>query len=273
MHPDTTFILVEGPHDAQFIYRLLKLVGYKMKVKINDLPKPFPDLVPTTFPVSEDANLDQRHPVPNFYYCRENKRWVVLLVGGGSKAPCTLANGLHVTARSGFMPTAIGVFIDQDLKPDPNHSINEFLDGWSKLGDLPIKASFSRTAGEITATHPRLGIYVLPDNEKPGALEDLLIECGETNYSQLMTLAKNYRDQAFSEGGLTHSDLKKHGSVEGDKWMSQQKKAWIGAVGSILRPGTAIQNSIQDNRWLEKESLDLPRIQSIRDFLDRLISP
>jgi hypothetical protein len=49
-----------------------------------------------------------------------------------------------------------------------------------------------------------------------------------------------------------------------------RNKAIIGSIASILRPGRAVQVSIQDNRWLRDAALAIPRVQAVRDFLANL---
>jgi hypothetical protein len=39
---------------------------------------------------------------------------------------------------------------------------------------------------------------------------------------------------------------------------------------SILRPGKAVQTSIQDNRWLRNQALAIPRIAAVQTFLTEL---
>ena len=50
----------------------------------------------------------------------------------------------------------------------------------------------------------------------------------------------------------------------------QRNKAIVGSIVSILRPGKAIQVSIQDDRWLRDDALTLPKIKAIHDFLKAL---
>jgi hypothetical protein len=47
-------------------------------------------------------------------------------------------------------------------------------------------------------------------------------------------------------------------------------KAIVGSIASILRPGKAIQVSLQDNRWLRDAALDLPRLSAVKSFLASL---
>jgi hypothetical protein len=48
-------------------------------------------------------------------------------------------------------------------------------------------------------------------------------------------------------------------------------KAIISSVASILRPGRAVQVSVQDNRWRHDSALSVPRVRAIQDFLTNLL--
>ena len=50
-------------------------------------------------------------------------------------------------------------------------------------------------------------------------------------------------------------------------------KAVVAAVASVLRPGRAVQVSIQDNRWLsDKEALSTPEVAAFQAFVSSLIN-
>ena len=50
-----------------------------------------------------------------------------------------------------------------------------------------------------------------------------------------------------------------------------KKKAIISSISSILRPGKALQVSLQDNRWLDEKILELESIKLIKNFLEQII--
>jgi hypothetical protein len=50
-----------------------------------------------------------------------------------------------------------------------------------------------------------------------------------------------------------------------------RNKAVVGAIASILRPGKAMQASIQDNRWLRGPTLNIARVKAVQDFLVSLL--
>lgn len=274
MPANITFLLVEGPHDAEFMARLLAMRGFSQKKKVSEIPDIYRRLIPKDYPAmnekGKEAPLTDPHPVPRFY---ENAgRWVFILIGGGSKAPQTLAKALRTSRLAGFSVDAIGVILDQDLEAAPEEARDKFIVEFAKEQDLPLEVGFNLTPGAVVKGPPSLGLFVLPDNQNTGALEDLLLQCGEVHYKSLMDKALAFRDDALANAGLTPMDFKDYGPKDGLKEISKKKKAWVSTMGAILMPSVAIQNSIRENRWLEGDTLALPTIRNVQKFLDDLIA-
>lgn len=274
MPANITFLLVEGPHDAEFMARLLKLRGFEQRKTVSGIPERYQKLIPKDYPAKNEKGkevpLTDPHPVPRFYQNAE--RWLFILIGGGSKSAQTLAKALRISKLAGFDVDAIGVILDQDLEATPEEARDKFIAEFTKEQDLPIVVDFDFAPGTFVQGPPRLGLFVLPDNSQTGALEDLLLECGEVQYKSLKDKALSFRDDALGNAGLTAEDLADYGMQGGQKHISKQKKAWVSAMGAVLMPSTAIQNTIRENRWLEDRALALPRIQAVQKFIDALIA-
>ena len=105
----------------------------------------------------------------------------------------------------------------------------------------------------------------MPDNVSSGTLEELLLEAGGQAYPGLQQAAADYVNGIDRVEGLTTDDLIEFGKPAGSK------KAVLAAMASILKPGKAIQVSIQDNRWLEADSIQLPRIAKAHRFIQELL--
>lgn len=82
----------------------------------------------------------------------------------------------------------------------------------------------------------------LPDNNNTGALEDLLLECGDVNYKDLKDLAMKFRDDARAETALVEELRCEYGANGGQKHASKCKKTWVRAMGAVLVPVAVIQN-------------------------------
>lgn len=270
MPANTTFLLVEGPHDAEFMARLLQLRGFQQRKRLNEVEPRFHKMFPRHYPQDDSTPLTDRHPVPLFY--QSEGRWLVIVVGGGSKSAATLAAALRSARLAGFGPDAVGVILDQDLDATPVQARDRFAADFAKEKDLPVALELNLTPGTVVAGAPRLGLYVLPDNQNAGTLEDLLLECAEQSYPALKIQAKGYRDEALSNAELNTADREVYGLSGSKKEGSMLKKAWVSAMGAILVPAAAIQNSIRLNRWLEGTALDLGRIRALQRFLDDLIA-
>lgn len=269
MPANTIFVLVEGPHDAEFMARLLSLRGFEQRKKLSEIDSRFHKMFPRSYPQDDSTPLTERHPVPAFY--QNAAQWLVILVGGGSRSAVTLGAALRSARLAGFDPDAIGVILDQDLEASPEAARDRFIVQFSKQKDLPVALEFRLPPGNVNSGAPRLGLFVLPDNHNAGAVEDLILDCAERNYFGLKSKAKDYRDAALSILGPNPADLEIYGPSGGEKDVSMRKKAWVSAMGAILVPAAAIQNSIRLNRWLEGPALDLGRIKALRRFLDELI--
>lgn len=105
----------------------------------------------------------------------------------------------------------------------------------------------------------------MPDNQSKGTLEDILLECGRQVYPGLYKTAAAHVDAALQDQSLVNEDLKELRKSAG------KNKAIVGSMASILRPGRAVQNSIQDNRWLRDAALAIPRVKAVQAFLVNLL--
>jgi len=118
--------------------------------------------------------------------------------------------------------------------------------------------------GMVAQGSLRTGIYIFPDNRSPGTLETLLDECASTVYPGLRDAGRNLVD-SVDRTQLTPDDLQELTAPSG------QVKAVMGCISSVLKPMRAIQNSIEDNRWVSDETLTLTNVQSVENFLEQLL--
>ena len=248
------YIATEGPHDVAFLAELLRPWGLKRLTKLKEVDAFWDPLIPKTFPHNDD--LLARVPVPIFF--TGNDRMVALdSVSGISNLARRVEENLSVLNANA--PPAVAVILDADSKES---AADRFQDLAEKLRTLRLP--IPDRAGAISPQDPRCGIFVLPDNASAGTLETLLEECAAENYARLWQRSKTYV-AGIDPKELSAEDLKDFQKPAG------RQKAIISAMAAILRPGKAIQVSLQDNQWIRGRALDLPRIQSIRGFLAELL--
>lgn len=256
------YFVVEGPHDVELIGRVLKPEGFTRVLLLQDVDPFWLPLVPREFPVRGD--LARRVPVPVFFARGDVKVAISTSEGGNDeRLITTLQDSLDALRRErDVAPSAVGVVLDADGRP-PSERLKKVARGMARCGltEPPLD-------GTVLQSFPRTGVFALPDNRREGTLEDLLVVCGEARYPRLHAAAEAFVqsiDLAWEELTLAKDDLKFLKRPAGPK------KARLGAMATVLRPGKAIQMSIQDNRWLDPESLTLPELAPVVSFIRAVV--
>lgn len=249
------YLVVEGPHDQELVYRLVSPFGLQRLTLLQNLDAALHVLVPRSYPPNGD--LLKRMPVPLFMQSATHAIAVHSAVGD-----TRLVEMVEENARI-LAPTVlegIGILLDSD-KAIP--ATQRYVDIRSCMATKQF--SLDPQAGVIISGPPRLGAFVLPDNVHAGTLEDLLLDVAPKLYPGLLTTARSHVAAALQDPRLTKEDLKDIKKPAGEN------KAVIGAMATILRPGKAVQVSLQDNRWLkDAAALASPRIKAVQDFLKEL---
>jgi hypothetical protein len=248
------YLVVEGPHDVEFVYRLLSPFGLQRVQYENQLDDALHPLIPRNYPPNGD--LQKRMPVPLFLQS-ETHAIAVHSAIGDSRLVDTAVENAAVLAPT--VIDGIGILLDSDKKIPAAQRYATIRDRMAQ-NQFPLDPQ----PGLSTAGPPRLGAFVLPDNDRPGTLEDLLLDIAPAVYPVLLATARCHVTAAFQSSDLTSDDLKDLKRPAGEN------KAIIGAMASVLRPGKAVQVSLQDNRWLRGNALESPRIKAVQDFLEAL---
>ncbi|QDV11816.1 hypothetical protein CA51_16920 [Rosistilla oblonga] len=245
------YLVVEGPHDIEFAYRLLAPYGLERVRLEAELDPFFQPLVPTTFP--HNGDLQARVPVPLFM--QSNSHAIALHSALGDTR---LAQTIEESAFSiDYSQLAgIGIILDTDKEV-------AVTTRYAGLKEEFARNSFNLPAipGTISADEQRVGVFVLPDNQSEGNLEDLLLQCAESTFPKLLESARKHVD--FARDDTSFVDKKREDLSKSAKY----NKAVVGSIANTLRPGRAVQASIQDNVWLRGNNLSLPRIKAVQTFL------
>ncbi len=251
------YIVVEGPQDVEFLIGLLKFYGLKRVIHLSSLDKFWETLIPKAYPLDDD--LTKRVPVPSFV---QNEQLSIALHSsiGITRIAQTIEESLNFIQPSQLF--SVGIFLDADDNETPQERFNKLIVCLSSLDLSNLR--MPALLGEVTHYYPRCGIFIAPNNREQGTLEDILLECAKINYTDLLNLSQTYIG-SIDRNQLTKKDLKYFKKPAG------KKKAIISSISSILRPGKALQVSLQDNRWLDKQTLELESIKLIKNFLEQII--
>jgi len=257
--PHYAYIVVEGPHDIEFIARLLRPHGFRRIQYQPELDPFWLSLVLTRFPHRDD--LLKRVPVPVFFQNQAQPvthSIAIQSAQGYTRLVETIQETRSILPGS---PDSIGVFLDADDTEPVGMRFNRLLQAMQAANpDLVLPAA----PGLVTQSTPAVGVFILPDNRQPGTLEHLLLGAARVSYPGLLEAAEQYV-QSIDLGQLTRHDQEEINKPAG------RSKVKFSSMASVLRPGKAVQVSIQDNRWLEGSALDLPGIQTINLFLQQLL--
>ena len=113
---------------------------------------------------------------------------------------------------------------------------------------------------QIKKLNIKMDTYIFPDNKHQGTLEDLLLNCAEVEYTDLLSLSNDY----IEEIGLTYKS----------KWStSDDKKVLIGWITNVLKPGKSNQVSINDNNWISERTIStLDSLNNLAEFIFTFIN-
>lgn len=263
MPVQNAMMIVEGPQDALCLGCLLNALAFARIRKAAEVPAPWQNLVNPTFPAG-NRGIDQAHEVPHFYRTATGTIVAIILAGGdGNLASALLSqlNGLKDSQGIPFIPQAIGYILDRDHQDTPAARHTSLL---AKLTELEIDIPFPPQPGPVLPGPTRVGVFVMPDNNKQGTLEDLLLQTGEIAYEPQIKQATQFVDN-FDKSGLDADDLDAGGKPSG------RKKQIVGTVAAMLKPGRALATTLQDNRWLKGEALNTPLAIGLRKWLHDLL--
>lgn len=243
-------LAVEGPHDQATVGRLLKLAGLKEFQGTHQNLDPFWQKFVPVYP-SPLQRIHIRLDMPSIYESEACS--VAIYQGEGNnlvkRLKAIITN--HPCYRDDI--DAFGVIVDADAK-SPQIVAQKYVRDFGKL--FP---GFSKTLGVVSPTHPRTGLYVLPNNVDQGTLDTLLVKCADVVYADLKVGAKAYLDQV-PQHHKTH-------------WTNfDEQKALVATVTSVLKPGAANTPSIAQNDWICERSLaNIAELAALNSFLWKLL--
>jgi hypothetical protein len=259
-----TYMVVEGPHDTALVGKLLRQEPFHLEpVPVLRNVEPFwSDLVPRTYPPKNPRTNEEefkRVRVPEFFQNAAHSV-AVQWAEGFDQIPVVLSDSLGLLPR---IPDGLGLLVDADK----SSASRVFSDLVARVNALLSGLPWATVPGVVAAGPPRAGVFVLPDNVNTGTLEDLLLDCATVAYPVLKPLAHQYVQLvSAAPTAIPAGEEKEFQRTAG------ANKAVISAMSSVLKPGKAVQNTIRDNRWLEGEALNLPRVSAFRFFLSDLMS-
>ena len=188
--PKYGYLVVEGPHDVEFVYRLLSPFGLTRVQWDKHLDSYMQPLVPRSFPHGGD--LQKRVPVPLFLQSPSHAIAIHSAIGDTRLVETVDESASLINFNSDFhLMTGVGIILDTDQEIPAAKRYAAIKEGMQVKGFV-----LPDSPGKVTAGPPRFGAFVLPDNNSVGNLEDLLIECAQTAYPHLLDSARKHIEVA-----------------------------------------------------------------------------
>ena len=106
-----SYLVVEGPHDVEFVGRFLRLAGMSQVKQFSHLDPFWGPLVPREFPPDDD--LLKRMPVPYFFSSKSHSV-AISSAKGDSRIVETIEETLSVVEWDIHALEGIGIMIDAD---------------------------------------------------------------------------------------------------------------------------------------------------------------
>lgn len=243
-----TLILCEGAHDQAAISALARVfLGWsRWEGPQSNLPEPLLKTVPEPKRSSRSGRLMQdRWPE---YLCKGQHYLVVRALGSDQQVL-----GASATDFLGQLkPDAVGVFVDAN-----EHGVGARLTSFRETYKKLYPHACGLEAGDVIADHPRLGLWVFPNNADAGSIDRLLIEA-----------ARQTRPELFAAGEVFINTLQK---IQPGDWAKQWEKALLGAIYQTVRPGASLAVALEkSDAWFAESLRGSPSFHSLLTFLGEL---
>ena len=119
------YLVAEGPHDIEFLAKIIrKQFGLLRRKKIYEVDPFWKPLIPTTFPVHKDDDLQKRLPLPLLL---QNDNYSIAL--DRAEGIENLVNRLEENSYLIDLPNlfSIGLILDADEKEQPLERFNKLI--------------------------------------------------------------------------------------------------------------------------------------------------
>lgn len=235
-------IIVEGAHDIAIIQKLLKLNGLNEMIHTEkDLPEVWRHTIPDRFPFA-NGKLDRITPIPSFVKSEDVS---VAIKNAGSDVE--IMNVLRQTLQLMEMKEidqieAVMLVCDAD-QMKAEEKLCAMLDTAVCTNEI---FTLDKTSMELDVKIKRIPLYtyIFPDNNNEGNLENILLQAAEIAYPELYDLSAEYIKNATEY----QKSLRKEQNA---------KKAKIGCIANVMKPGKANQVSIADDDWVSSKTLSM----------------
>lgn len=257
------YLLVEGQQDVAFIGRLFQEIGLHFVQSVDALPEIWQPLVDIGLRQRDQAFRARGHDGVPFWQLfkpsclTSDSHSIVIERAAGNRAKF----GRTLIGTGSLLDGGLGSLHCVGLLPDADSDAHaSFASAIQALRAANLPAPVK--SGEIVDGTPRTGILVLPGGNAHGGLEELLLDCAKVIYPDLFIGAQTFVGSvAIASPIYSPEDMREMGTPQGPK------KAVVGSIASVLKPGSTVQLSIKRDRWISADSIAGGRVAAVFGFL------
>jgi|WetSurMetagenome_2_1015567.scaffolds.fasta_scaffold22056_3 hypothetical protein len=193
------------------------------------------------------AELCRIYDLPSKYFCIQD-----------CKSNSKLLSKINGLLRASEKPKIVGIVLDADESVEKRwqqitKKLTDISLNYKIPKDINSKGTIIEAINSDEEEFPKIGIWIMPNNEKEGMLEDFLMEMAEqSNYKGGIQYAKECVENAKEKNFTSFKDVHK------SKAIVHTYLAWHN------EPSFTFGNAIK-----EKEGLN-PNIPPVQDFIDWL---
>jgi hypothetical protein len=261
-----TYLLTEGVHDVAFLGKLLSVCfGARQVETMEELDDTMRVWMGSfKWPLLHAGKTLIRRlavPAPAFFRLPAGELVCLRNAQGITELGKTLSLDLEAFARTSIAPGAIGIVLDSDDEPQ--------VARYAKLKKHLVSQGLQvpDVLAVVSAGSPRVGVFALPEPGVPGTLEDVLLALGDAAYADLAGAARDFamawHAQVTGNSAKEWKEIKKPAGI---------KKATLGAMTAVLKPGRAMAASLEDNRWVSDDTRSAACLAPCLAFLRELIA-
>lgn len=252
----------EGVHDVMAIVKVLTLKGFDEITTVSRIPEPFHQIIQQRYPWQNDGQkLTWVVSHPSFLV--KDNHWILVSSAGGQTELADNLKSILAAFRKPFTDAALhsaAILADADQKTaleKRQELYRQLADAFADGDNFEFDPAMPKQIRRFGAVKP-FDVYIFPDNQGPGTLEDILLDGARQAYPDLLAEAERYI--AYAKGLPYTKELKNN---------FNDRKAVVGVIANALRPGKANQVSIHDNKWFTAKNLAaLALHQNLSRFID-----
>lgn len=257
----------EGAHDVSFIGKLLQRRGFKKITDFELLPMEWKPLFPKKFPWNGNS-IERVARFPEVFH-KDDQIVGLINSGGDSRLVSSLRNALDILVPENVERAII--FADADSQP-AHITFDSLTNSLKSLNDQAQEEkapgyplSIPRTIGVLEGQNPEVAIFVFPNNNSQGILEDVLYECSLVSHPELAKCASDFVDN------LNKSLDDKHFSLVKMRQGSNQKKSVMGAIANVLKPGSSLAVAVEQQKLIPRTELAPSVVLDIDKFVGHCV--